>query len=307
VSSPRFGVSTHLFHDQRLDRDHLVEIAAHGFECVEVFATRTHFDYHDSVAVRTLAEWLEDTRLALNSLHAPISSGLTNGVWGEAYTNAAADDTVRQKAVREAEAALAVAQTVPYRYLVVHLGVPDGQKPAGENSRDAARRSVLTIHEMAQKVGVRLALEVIPNGLSAPDALVSFIENDLDGANVGVCMDVGHAFMMGDVADAIETCAEYLVTTHLHDNKRKSDDHLTPWEGAIDWPATLMSLQKVGYEGAWMFEVANTSSANQVLGRTEAARRRFDDLLGFNFSAPEDSHRAGRPQASEAQREDSEL
>ena len=63
VSNPRFGVSTHLYHDQRLDREHLVEIAAHGFECVEVFATRTHFDYHDSVAVRTLAEWLEDTRL----------------------------------------------------------------------------------------------------------------------------------------------------------------------------------------------------------------------------------------------------
>ena len=54
MSSPRFGVSTHLVHDQRLERDHLVEIAAHGFECVEVFATRSHFDYHDSVAVRSL-------------------------------------------------------------------------------------------------------------------------------------------------------------------------------------------------------------------------------------------------------------
>jgi sugar phosphate isomerase/epimerase len=300
-------VSTHLFHDQRLDREHLVEIAAHGFECVEVFATRTHFDYHDSVAVRNLAEWLDDTRLALNSIHAPISSGLTNGVWGETYTNAAADDALRQKAVNEAAAALAVAQTVPYRYLVVHLGVPDSQGSGGENSRDAARRSVAAIHELAQKVGVRLALEVIPNGLSAPEALVSFIENDLEGADIGVCMDVGHAFLMGDVADAIETCAEYLVTTHLHDNKRKSDDHLTPWEGAIDWPATLMSLQKVGYEGAWMFEVANTSSAKQVLARTEAARQRFDGLLGFNFGAPEDSSRADRSRSDDAQREDSEL
>ena len=63
VSSLRFGVSTHLYHDQRLDRDHLVEIAAHGFDCIELFATRTHFDYHDAAAVRSLAEWLDDTRL----------------------------------------------------------------------------------------------------------------------------------------------------------------------------------------------------------------------------------------------------
>ena len=34
-----FGVSTHLFHGQRLAREHLLEIAAHGFDTVEVFAT----------------------------------------------------------------------------------------------------------------------------------------------------------------------------------------------------------------------------------------------------------------------------
>jgi sugar phosphate isomerase/epimerase len=280
VSSPRFGVSTHLFHDFKLDREHFVEIAAHGFECVEVFATRTHFDYHDSVAVRSLAEWLEDTRLVLNSMHAPITTSLANGEWGEAFSTAAADATVRQRAIAEAEAALAVAQTIPYRYLVVHLGIPDSLKPGGsDNSREHARRSIETLCEMGQKVGVKLAIEVIPNSLSSAEALVTLIEDDLDGADIGICMDVGHAFIMGDLGDAIETCAEHLLTTHLHDNKRKTDDHLTPGEGSIDWAATLMALQKVGYEGAWMFEVANTSNPKAVLAKTEKARRRFDDLL----------------------------
>ena len=40
---------------------------------------------------------------------------------------------------------------------------------------------------------------------------------------------------MGDLVDAIEAVAGHLVTTHLHDNRRKSDDHLVPFEGAIDW------------------------------------------------------------------------
>lgn len=287
MSSPRFGVSTHLYHDVRLDREHLVEIAAHGFECVEVFATRTHFDYHDSVAVRSLAEWLEDTRLVLNSVHAPICASLINGVWGEQFSTAIADDGARQRAVHEAEAALAIAQTVPYRYLVVHLGWPDAANPsASDNRRDAARRSVEALHEMAGKVGVKIAIEVIPNSLSSAEALVPFIEEDLEGADIGICMDVGHAFIMGDLADAIETCSEHLVTTHLHDNRRKTDDHLAPGEGAIDWPAALMSLQKVGYEGVWMFEVANTSTAKAVLAKTEKARRRFDELLGIDFTNP---------------------
>jgi sugar phosphate isomerase/epimerase len=287
VSSLRFGVSTHLYHDRRLDREHLVEIAAHGFDCVEVFATRTHFDYHDSVAVRSLAEWLEDTRLTLNSMHAPISASLVNGAWGEGFSNAVTDEERRRRALAETDAALAVAQTIPYRHLVVHLGVPDSAKPdATDNSRDAARKSIEALRETAERAGVQLALEVIPNKLSSAEALVSFIENDLDGARVGICLDVGHAFMMGDLGDAIEACSGHLVTTHLHDNRRKTDDHLTPGEGAIDWPATLMSLQKIGYDGTWMFEVANTSTALAVLHKTEKARRRFEQLLDLSFENP---------------------
>ena len=290
MSTLRFGVSTHVFHDQRLERDHLVEIAAHGFDCVELFATRTHFDYHDSVAVRSLAEWLEDTRLTLNSMHAPICASLTNGQWGESYSNAIADDPRRRKALNEAESALAVAQTIPFRHLVVHLGVPEAATPDPiDNRLDAARRSIEELLGMAERAGVLLALEVIPNRLSSAEALVSFIENDLEGAKVGICMDVGHAFIMGDLGDAIETCSGHLVTTHLHDNGRKTDDHLAPGEGLIDWPAALMSLQKIGYDGTWMFEVANTSTPKAVLQKTEAARRRFERLLHISFENPTQS------------------
>jgi sugar phosphate isomerase/epimerase len=282
----RFGLSTHLFHDQRLDREHLVEIAAHGFDCIELFATRTHFDYHDQAAVRALAEWLDDTQLTLNSVHAPICASLTNGVWGETFSNAVIDESRRRKALAEAEAALAVAAVAPYRYLVVHLGVPDSSETrAADNSREAARRSVEELHRTAERAGVALALEVIPNPLSSAESLVSFIEDDLEDARVSICMDVGHAHIMGDVGDAIETCSGHLIATHLHDNNGKSDDHLAPGEGSIDWPATLMALQKVGYDGTWLFEVANTSTPTQVLTKTEKARQRFESLLAISFES----------------------
>ena len=77
----RFGVSTHLYHDARLDRDHLVEIAAHGFETVEIFATRTHVDYHDATVVADLGGHLRDAGLAAHSVHGPITAGLTDAAY----------------------------------------------------------------------------------------------------------------------------------------------------------------------------------------------------------------------------------
>jgi sugar phosphate isomerase/epimerase len=66
----------------------------------------------------------------------------------------------------------------------------------------------------------------------------------------------------------------------VHDNRGKEDDHLVPFEGATDWDAALMSLQKVGYEGTLLFEVAGTDTPAAVLGRTRAARQRLEALLG---------------------------
>ena len=32
----RFGISTHLYHDRRLERGHLAQIAGYGFEAIEL-------------------------------------------------------------------------------------------------------------------------------------------------------------------------------------------------------------------------------------------------------------------------------
>jgi sugar phosphate isomerase/epimerase len=282
VPAPEFGISTHLFHDARLDREHLVEVAAHGFEAIELFATRSHFDYHDPRAVELLAEWLDDTRLALHSMHAPITASLSGGVWGEAWSTAAGDEKRRSHAVAECRQALEMAKVLHYDYLVVHLGLPDDQAPpANDNQRDAARRSVDELHEAADAAGVRLALEVIPNALSRPEPLVTLIEDVLELPRVGICLDTGHARILGDVVDAIETCSGHVLTTHLHDNHGRRDDHLVPYDGSIEWAAALLAFQKVGYEGRWIFELATSPQPATVLARAQKARRRFEETLGL--------------------------
>jgi sugar phosphate isomerase/epimerase len=279
VTDRRFGVSTHLFHGQRLDREHLVHIAAHGFEAIELFATRSHFDYHDAKSIDALAEWLSDTGLELHSVHAPAFERFVNGQWVGAFSNASGVEARRRAAIAEAEAALAVAQRIPYRYLVTHVGVPSGQGRDGDNQPQAARRSVEELAALAGPVGVRVALEVIPNALSTAAALTQLIEARLDDVDVGVCLDFGHAHLMGDLVDTIETLSGHLVTTHVHDNRGRTDDHLVPFAGSIDWDAAMTATQKVGYEGTLVFEVSDTGNAVEVLKRTAAARARLEQTF----------------------------
>jgi sugar phosphate isomerase/epimerase len=276
----RFGISTHLFHDQRLTRDHLAQIAAHGFEAVEVFATRSHFDYHDAAVIKELGGWLKDTGLALHGIHAPIVESMNGGgKWGPAISNAVSDTAKRQAAVREADTALNIARELGADVFVVHLGTPTVQ--GGENSRTAAFRSVEDICRLAEPVEIKVALELMPNPLSDAAQLVAMLDRDLEFPKAGICLDFGHAFLMGDVADQIEMVAEHLMTTHVHDNGGKKDDHLVPFNGRINWDMALMTMQKVGYDGTYMMELANSSTPGEVLQKAQSARKRFEKLLTF--------------------------
>jgi sugar phosphate isomerase/epimerase len=242
-----------------------------------VFATRAHFDYHDPNAIAQLGEWLSDTRLTLHSMHAPIFDAMKGGKWVGSFSNASGDEQRRKAAIAETQAALQVAVRVPYRFLVVHLGMPPGeQMPPGDNQPAAARRSVEEIAALAAAVNVKVAIEVIPNPLSSAASLVSLIEDDLDGLDVGICLDYGHAHLMGDLGEAIETLSGHLWTTHVHDNRGRQDDHLVPFAGNINWDLAIMETQKIGYEETMMFEVADTGNPIEVLERSAKARERLE-------------------------------
>jgi sugar phosphate isomerase/epimerase len=181
--------------------------------------------------------------------------------------------------VREADAALAIIRRIPAGVFVLHLGTPTVQ--GGENNRAAAFRSAAEIGRLAEAAGTRLAVEVIPNDLSDARTLVGLIEGELEGVNAGICLDFGHAFLMGDVPDIIEAVSEHLITTHVHDNDRTKDDHRVPFDGRIDWNSALMTMQKIGYDGTYLMELANTSTPADVLTKARTARQRFEKLLTY--------------------------
>src|SRR5260370_10089238 len=70
-------LSTYMFVSRRLTTELLGQIAESGFEAVEIFGTRGHFDYTTKQEVQAMASALSQHRLALLSLHAPTTRDLS--------------------------------------------------------------------------------------------------------------------------------------------------------------------------------------------------------------------------------------
>jgi sugar phosphate isomerase/epimerase len=268
-------VSTHLYQSQRLSREHLIAIGANGFDRLELFATRTHVDYHNPSAIADIQQWMAEAGLELESVHAPVAGSFAGGRWVSPMSLASPDKPERERAVSEIQRALEIARRIPFRTLIVHLGWP---RPT-ENSRDAARRSLNELCGAAETLGVTVAIEVLQNELSRASSLVHFIEEALDTSAAAICLDCGHAHADGDVVDAIETVSEHLAAVHLNDNQGNRDEHLIPFEGSIDWPGVLTEVQKVGYDGTLTFEVAPSRGAKDALKKAAQARDRMKRLL----------------------------
>ena len=81
------------------------------------------------------------------------------------------------------------------------------------------------------------------------------------------------------MGEAIETVSGHLRSTHLHDNHGKRNDHLVPYAGSIAWEMAMMETQKIGYEGAFVFELAPGGDPVDTLKRAAKARARLEQTL----------------------------
>lgn len=222
-----FGVSSRLYLPQRLTRDALLEIAAHGFETVEIVAERAHLDFENDAAIADLQQWIAEAGLTATSVFVPP---------GES-----------------AEQAIAIVRRIPAQTLIVTATTP----------RDTAK-AMEKLAPLTSSLGVKLTID----SASMPpiNSAVHFVEDGVD-ADVGIALDFADAARGGGLVDAIELAAEHLWAARI------------PADGPIDWPSTLTTLQKVGYEGPMIFDLAPRGSSKALLQRARKTRERMVRLF----------------------------
>jgi sugar phosphate isomerase/epimerase len=263
------AISTCVYVKERLHPGLLDGLARGGAQAIEIFAARPHLDYANRKQhVREIADWFHGSGIPLHSLHSPLYADYEGGRTGGPPVNVAATDRAQRiEAMDEIKRAIEVAEQIPFRFLVQHLGV--SSESFDERKFEAAMTSIEHLRAFAKPLGVRILLENIPNELSTPDKLVEFIQI-AHFEDVGICFDFGHARLMGNIAEAFAIAKNHIHSTHVHDNNGDRDSHLWPGAGSIDWKEAMDLLRSAPHTPPLLLEVETDEKVNpaEKMGET---------------------------------------
>jgi sugar phosphate isomerase/epimerase len=270
-------LSTYRYVHHPLGPTLLAEIAQAGIPAIEIFCSLGHFNYPSQPAVHELAGALEESGLKLHSLHSPTERDTAVGRDSGVPISISDTERVRRlDAVDEVKRALEVAEKIPFQYLVQHIG--HARQMTDPKKLDAAFNSLEHLVIFAKQRGVTIALENTPGELGSPESLQQFIkETHLNGLKL--CLDVGHAHLDSGVSGAFEMMSERLVTTHIHDNHGEKDEHLLPYEGTIDWDATLGLFSGAYQPLPIVLELKEQTAGGPVLDHVRATFDKIEENL----------------------------
>lgn len=265
------AMSSYVAVRQRLHPGLLDTLAKGGAQAIELFCAKGHFDYTDRAQVRELAQWFNANGVTANSLHSPLFSDDDWGRSGGMMINVAGTEKRDHIAsMDEIKRALEVAEVLPYKYLVQHIGAPNEE--FSDKKFDATMTAIEHLRAFAKPLGVTLLVENIPNELSSPQRLMELL-NAAHFDDVHVCFDVGHAHIVNRVDTDFAPLRDRIRSTHVHDNLKDRDSHLWPGAGSIAWKETMELLQSAPNRPPLLLEIDGQDGQDLVKEMRSAFER----------------------------------
>lgn len=269
------AISTHVFLRSRLHPGLLDIFSKAGAQGVELFAARQHFDYTSRAHVREIADWFHANPVEAFSMHAPLFPDLEMGRSGAPAVNVIHPEKSRRiDAMDEIKRALEVAEQLPFRFLILHLG--EREDAWSPRSLENALTALEHLRAFANPLGVKLLVENIQNEVTQPQNILEILHvghfKDID-----VCLDTGHAHLGDGVAETVAALKPRIRSAHLHDNKGGKDEHLWPEDGTIVWDDTMQELKTAPQTPAGVLEIhyGLEDSPESVAAKAQAAFGKF--------------------------------
>ncbi len=239
-------LSTYLFVSRKLTLELLGQISEAGFAGLEIFCTRSHFEYSTKSEIQAMASALEQHGLQLVSLHAPTSRDMSAMRESGTPLSICEVERVRRiEAMDELKRVIDVADDLPYARLILHMG--GARETADPRKRDAAFSSLEHLILHAHHAGITICVENTMSEMGDPSYLRAFVdETRLSGLRFN--FDIGHA-NLSDLPEeerlekSFAPLRDLVSSIHLHDNRGEKDEHIPPYDGTIDWPAAIKLLK----------------------------------------------------------------
>jgi len=140
-----------------------------------------------------------------------------------------------------------------------------GAAPGGAKEPLWARLcdGLMPVLERGRARGVQIAFEPEPGMfIERPAGYLELVDRlGTAGEELGLCLDVGHLLVTGDlpVGDAIRALGPRLVQVHLDDIRDGVHEHRMFGEGVLNLPEALNALLDVGYSGIAAVELSRDS------------------------------------------------
>jgi sugar phosphate isomerase/epimerase len=261
------GLSTGCFCQDSIF-DCLETISRGGFNIIEICSFPAHLNYHDAETVARAARRVEELGLEAYSFHAPFADHIDIS---------SSDARLREQALVEIFQAAEAAAIFQVRYFVIHPGPEHWDLKEQKERLDRLKWAAETLNRVADRcheLGIGCVLEnKLPHLLFAQTSDLLWILSTMDTVDVGVCLDTGHANVSGDIYSVMHKLGQHLRMIHAHDNHGNGDEHLAPGNGNIDWVRLLSELDRTGFRGGFILELARLGDVQRFLVEARKAKR----------------------------------
>ena len=184
-----------------------------------------------------------ESGIPVNCIHIP---------FGDRWNPCLLEEEARLAVVEKFRAILKrTAPLKPFGY-IVHGSF----EPNGDEEREAKiSQLVKSMREMADATESYLCVEVLPRTclLNTAKEAKRIIE-EINLPNVRICVDVNH-FLQEKSEDGVLLLGDLIKTTHISDHDYIDERHWMPGEGKIDWNKLIGAFEKIGYDGAFNYEL----------------------------------------------------
>ncbi|MBX9583775.1 MAG: sugar phosphate isomerase/epimerase [Gemmataceae bacterium] len=203
--------------------------------------------------------------------------------WNKTHALSHPDPAVRAKGLAALEGALRDAQTVGADTVLLVPGVVreeefEGKKQAVtyDQCYERSQAEVRKVIPLAEKAGVKIAIEVVWNGfITKPEQMVKYVD-DFKSPWVAAYFDPSNVVRHGvPPAEWVRQLGKRLVKFDLK-GYSKTKQWVDIGEGDEDWPEVLKALGEIGYDGWATAEVGG--GGEDVLRKVKA---QMDKVLGM--------------------------
>ncbi len=266
MTSWPIGLSTGCFYHQNI-LECLPLIRESGFSMIEVCSSPEHLHYGDLKSVHRAAERIHELGMEAYSFHAPFAPTIDIASCNEAQ---------RAVSIAEILKAAEAAALLHVHYFVLHPGPENPAAVAAEEQLPRMQNVIASLNQIARRckeLGILCVLEnKLPHLLFGNTSDILWILDGINTAEVGACLDTGHAFLAGDMHSLVHKLSAHLRMIHAHDNNGANDNHSPPGDGKIDWEKFMQDLIEIRFRGTLILEMAgNTDPAVTI---TNARRGR---------------------------------